>query len=129
MERIRTEEQLQRIRESRRKLSQDIKLQGIVEVRVALATCGLASGAKGTYDYLVEELQKRNIEARVIRTGCMGYCYAEPTVEVTLPGKEAVVFADVDTARADQIIERYIRLGETMEGVIPRNYERVILDK
>lgn len=120
---------MQSIRESRRQMSLAGQSQGIIEVRVALATCGLASGAKDTYDFLKEELQKRNIEARVIRTGCMGYCYAEPTIEVTLPGREPLVFADVDTARADLIIERYIRLGETVEGVIPRNYERVILDK
>ncbi len=128
MERIRTAEQLHRIRASREQMSLERREQGIVEVRVALATCGLASGAKSTYEYLVEELPKRHIEARVLRTGCMGYCYAEPTIEVTLPGAEPMVFGGVDPARADQIIERYIRQGEMVDGHIPRNYEKVTLE-
>lgn len=96
-----------------------------VLIRVAMATCGIASGAKTVKDYLVAELGKRNIEAVVTRTGCMGYCYAEPTIEVTLPGKEPIVFGYVDTKQADKIIEKYIRNGELVEGIIPVNYESI----
>jgi len=39
-------------------------------------------------EYLISELEKRNIPSFVMQTGCMGYCYAEPTIEVTLPGKD-----------------------------------------
>ncbi len=98
---------------------------GIIQVRVALATCGIASGAKPVFEYLTEELQKRNIPALVTRAGCMGYCYAEPTVEVTIPGKEPVTFGDVDLKKADEIIERFIRKGEPVEGTIAMEYETV----
>jgi (2Fe-2S) ferredoxin len=37
-------------------------------------------------------LEKRNIDAVVTQTGCMGYCYAEPTIEVRLPGQDPVVY-------------------------------------
>ncbi len=96
-----------------------------VQVKVAMATCGIASGAKGIMDFLIEELDKRNIEAVVTQTGCMGYCYAEPTLEVTLPGQEPVVFGFVDVRRADEIIEKYIKYGELVEGIIPQNYETI----
>jgi NADP-reducing hydrogenase subunit HndB len=96
-----------------------------VQVKVAMATCGIASGAKGIMDFLVEEFDKRNIEAVVTQTGCMGYCYAEPTLEVTVPGKEPVVFGFVDIHRADEIIEKYIKNGELVEGIIPQNYETI----
>jgi NADP-reducing hydrogenase subunit HndB len=96
-----------------------------VQVKVAMATCGIAAGAKKVMEYFVEELEKRNIDAIVTQTGCMGYCFAEPTVEVILPGKEAMVFGYVDNTRADEIIERYIKHGELVDGIIPQNYDTI----
>jgi NADP-reducing hydrogenase subunit HndB len=106
-------------------LSQPDHPESVIQVKVAMATCGLASGARPVFDYLKEELEKRNIPAVVTQTGCMAYCYAEPTIEVTIPGKDPVVFGFVNTRKADEIIERYIRKGELPEGVIPVNYETV----
>lgn len=96
-----------------------------VQIKVAMATCGIASGAKRVMEYLIEELDKRNIESVITQTGCMGYCYAEPTIEVTLPGKEPVVFGYVDLRKANEIIEKYIKNGELVDGIIPRNYETI----
>jgi NADP-reducing hydrogenase subunit HndB len=53
----------------------------------------------------------------------MGFCYAEPTIEITMPGKDPVIFGFVTTRKADEIIESYIRKGELTDGVIPINYE------
>ncbi|NEW78477.1 MAG: (2Fe-2S) ferredoxin domain-containing protein [Gelidibacter sp.] len=96
-----------------------------VQVKVAMATCGIASGAKTVMEFMIEELEKRNITALVIQTGCMGYCFAEPTIEVTMPGKDPIVFGYVDTSKADQIIEKYIKRGELVDGIIPKNYESI----
>lgn len=99
--------------------------ESMVQIRVAMATCGIASGAKIVMDYLVTELDKRSIPAVVTQTGCMGYCYAEPTIEVTRPGQQPLVFGYVDSKKADQIIEKYIKNGELLEGIIPVNYENI----
>jgi NADP-reducing hydrogenase subunit HndB len=99
--------------------------EGYVRIKVAMATCGIASGAKGVMEFLIDELDKRNIDALITQTGCMGYCYAEPTIEVTLPNKEPVVFGYVDIRKADEIIEKYIKNGEFVEGIIPVNYESI----
>ena len=99
--------------------------ESLVQIKVAMATCGIASGAKQVMEFFIEELEKRNIESVVTQTGCMGYCYAEPTIEVKLPNKDAVVFGDVDSKRADEIIEKYIKNGELIEGIIPQNYETI----
>lgn len=99
--------------------------ENMVQVKVAMATCGIASGAKIVMDYMVNELDKRNIPAVVTQTGCMGYCYAEPTIEVKLPEHEPLVFGYVDEKKADQIIEKYIKNGELLEGIIPVNYENI----
>ncbi len=99
--------------------------EGLVQVRVAMATCGMAAGARTIMDFFADELDKRGIAAIVTPTGCMSYCYAEPTVEVQLPGSEPVVYGFVDLKRADEIIEKHIKNGELVEGMIPVNYETI----
>lgn len=96
-----------------------------VQIKVAMATCGIAAGAKTIMDFFIEQLDRRNIDGVVTQTGCMGYCYAEPTVEVTLPGQDPVVYGDVDERKADEIIEKYIKTGELVDGIIPVNYETI----
>jgi len=85
-------------------------------IRVGMGTSGLASGAEQVMDFLRDALVKRNIEADVMRAGDMGYSYAEPTIQVTRPGHEPLVFGNVDTHKADEIIEKYIKYGEAVEG-------------
>ncbi|PKQ64967.1 NADP oxidoreductase [Labilibaculum filiforme] len=97
--------------------------EGLVQIKVAMATCGIASGAKEVMEFLIEETAKRGIRTVVTQTGCMGYCYAEPTIEVHLPGKEPIVFGDVNIKKADEIIEKYIKNGELVDGIIPVNYK------
>lgn len=99
--------------------------ENLVQIKVAMATCGIASGAKEVMSFFIEELEKRNIAAVVTQTGCMGYCYAEPTIEITMPGKEPVVYGWVNTKKADDIIEKHIKSNEMLEGIIPVNYETI----
>lgn len=105
--------------------TKDGTAERMVKLKVAMATCGIASGARETMEFLSEALEKRGINAIVTQVGCMGYCYAEPTIEVSLPGGEPVVFGDVNREKADLIIESYIKGGELVDGVIPVNYETI----
>ncbi|MCK5776918.1 MAG: (2Fe-2S) ferredoxin domain-containing protein [Bacteroidales bacterium] len=99
--------------------------ESVVQVRVGMATSGIASGAKEVYSYFNEEMAKRNLNGITVQVGDMGYCYAEPTVEVLIPGKEPIVFGYVDVEKADQIIEKYIKNGELLDGIIPPNYQNI----
>lgn len=94
-------------------------------IKVHSGTSGLASGARSIFDFITQELEKRNIDAQVIRTGDLGYCFAEPTIEVTRPGEAPVVFGNVDKLKADEIIEKYIKNGEYIDGVLPVNYQTI----
>ncbi len=129
MEKVKSLADLKKIREeSLSRLDLRVKgdnSEGLVQVKVAMATCGIAAGAKPIMEFFIEELDKRAIGAVVTQTGCMGYCYAEPTVEIQLPGQEAVVFGYVDRKKADEIIEKYIKNGELVDGIIPVNYEKI----
>ena len=97
----------------------------LVQIKVGMATCGIASGAKETMTYFIEETEHQAIDAVVTQTGCMGYCYAEPTVEVILPGRESVVFGFVNKAKAREIIDRFIIKGEMIDGMIPVTYKTI----
>jgi NADP-reducing hydrogenase subunit HndB len=129
MEKLKSLADLKRIREeAKEKLELRVRgdnPEGLVQVKVAMATCGIAAGARPVMEFFVEELDKRGIAAIVTQTGCMGYCYAEPTVEVQLPGQEPVVYGYVDRKKADDIIEKYIKNGELVDGIIPVNYEKI----
>jgi NADP-reducing hydrogenase subunit HndB len=97
----------------------------MVQIKVGMATCGIASGAREIMNFFIDETEHLAIDAVVTQTGCMGYCYAEPTVEVTLPGKEPVVFGFVNRKKAEEIIERYITQGVMIDGMIPVNYKTI----
>jgi len=99
--------------------------ENIVQVKVAMATCGIAAGAKEIMNYMIEELDFQGIDAIVTQTGCMGYCYAEPSIEVIIPGKEPVVYGFVNRVKAKEIITEYIMKGELVDGIIPVTYKTI----
>lgn len=99
--------------------------ENLIQIKVSMATCGIASGAKDTMNYLIEELDHQGIDALVTQTGCMGYCYAEPTIELTIPGKEPVIYGYVDKTKAQEIIDKHIKLNELVDGIIPVNYKTI----
>ena len=92
----------------------------MIVLRVAMATCGIASGARETMNYLAEQVREAGLTNIVItQSGCMGYCYAEPTVEVTLPGEAPVVYGHVNKEKAKEILEKHVKGGEMVDGIIP----------
>ncbi|WP_058485124.1 (2Fe-2S) ferredoxin domain-containing protein [Defluviitalea phaphyphila] len=102
------------------------KMEKMIQIRVAMATCGIAAGARDVMNALVDEVSAQKLDNVVIsQTGCMGYCYAEPTVEVTIPGKEPVVFGEVDKEKVKEIIEKYVKNGELLDGIIPVTHKTV----
>lgn len=62
-------------------------------IRIANSTCAISAGSKA----IIEEVEKLNSDKiKSIKTGCMGFCYCEPTVEVVFPTKERVMLGNVD---------------------------------
>ena len=130
MAKIKSLEELKKIKEqAQQSVSLRVKgdnIENLVQVRVAMATCGIAAGARETMNEFIKVLNEEHMDNVVVtQTGCMGYCYAEPTVEVTLPGKEPLVFGHVKKAKVDEIIARYIQHGELLDDIIPVTYTAV----
>mgnify|MGYP000858285148 CR=1 FL=1 len=99
------------------------KIEEMIVVRVAMATCGIAAGARQIMNHMANELREQGIDnVMITQVGCMGYCYAEPTVEVTLQGQDPVVYGNVTTEKATEIIEKYIKNGIMLDGIIPSTH-------
>lgn len=130
MAKIKSFDELKMIRE---KVQSKIELRekgenvdSLVQVKVALATCGIAAGAREVMNAIIDECAALSIDNVVVtQTGCMGYCYAEPTIEVTLPGQEGVVFGNVDHAKVKEIVKQYIASGVLVDGIIPATHKTI----
>lgn len=129
MNKVKTLDDLRKMRETMR-ASLDLREKSdnpeqLVQIKVSMATCGIAAGAKEVMSYFFKALDREQVDALVTQTGCMGYCYAEPTIEVTVPGKEPVVFGHVNNAKVDEIISKYIQQGILLDDIIPITYKSV----
>ncbi|NLK46450.1 MAG: (2Fe-2S) ferredoxin domain-containing protein [Treponema sp.] len=81
-----------------------------MQIVVGMGTCGIAAGAKETLDAFIKAAESKNIASNVIirQTGCMGFCANEPTVEVLAPDMPAVIYGNVNTAVASEIVEKHL---------------------
>ncbi|HZL09435.1 MAG TPA: (2Fe-2S) ferredoxin domain-containing protein [Prolixibacteraceae bacterium] len=97
----------------------------LIQIKVSMSTCGIASGAKETMTFLIEELDHQGIDSVITQVGCMGYCYAEPTIELTIPGQKPVVYGYVNKTKAQEIIEKHIKLNVMVDGIIPITFSSI----
>lgn len=129
MEKIKSLADLKRIKESvqtkidlREKSEQ---VENLIQIKIAMATCGIAAGSKEIMNYFIENIEKNGLSAVITQTGCMGYCYAEPTIEIKKPGKDPIVFGHVTPERAEEIIQKYLKNDELVADIIPVNFETI----
>ena len=93
--------------------------ESAVEVRVAMVTCAIATGSKDVLDTIEAAVEENGLDNVVVKsTGCMGYCYAEPTVEVAGIAVDPVMFGYVDKKIARDIIEQYVMKQEPVDARI-----------
>ncbi len=84
------------------------------QIIVGMGTCGIAAGAKETFNAIIGELDAKGItHVRVCQTGCMGLCHSEPTVEVIVPNMPVVIYGNVGVETGRQIVHAHI-IGKTL---------------
>lgn len=88
-------------------------------IRVGMGTCGIAAGAKDALDAMMEEAERLKIDnINFVKTGCIGMCFAEPTVEVAIPGQKPVLYGNVNQEKARAIINRHLGQGEVLDDIL-----------
>ncbi len=106
-----TLEQLRALRDEKRQDLIRREVEGKeIQVIVGMGTCGIAAGAKQTFDAIVDAVKDKGLEDSVIirQTGCMGLCYVEPTVEVVMPGMPTVIYGKMTKDTAADLVRKHL---------------------
>ena len=74
-------------------------------IKVGVATCSRVLGAEETLAAIREQVKSRGIDADVMIVGCNGLCYAEPLVEVHLPGQPGVLHQQVTADKVGELLD------------------------
>jgi NADH-quinone oxidoreductase subunit F len=80
-------------------------LPPVTRVAVGMGTCGNGNGAESVFHAFADGIQGRGLGFQLVRTGCFGFCAAEPLVNVRIPGKPLVILSNVKESDADAILD------------------------
>jgi NADP-reducing hydrogenase subunit HndB len=100
----------------------DAKLPKVI---VGMGTCGVAAGAQGVYDAIIAELKDKNIEATVVKVGCIGMCVREPLVDIQLPGRERITYGNVKPDDVPRLIESHVVRGEIVADLVVARFVQI----
>lgn len=78
-------------------------------------SCGIAAGAKETYEAIKRELEERGgLDVKLKIVGCVGMCYREPLVDI-ITEDEIITYGHVDPKKVPRIIEEHVINGRPVE--------------
>jgi NADP-reducing hydrogenase subunit HndB len=106
-----TLEELRKLREEKKQDLTRREVEGKeIQIVVGMGTCGIAAGAKQTFDAIVEQVNAAGLGDQVVirQTGCMGLCYVEPTVEVAMPGMPNVLYGKMTKDVAKELVTKHL---------------------
>ena len=83
----------------------------IPHILIGTATCGKISGAMSVLDGVLNTVEKLQINVAVTQVGCFGMCYAEPTLDIVLPGQPRISYGFMTPEKVGQLIVDYIVNG------------------
>lgn len=84
-----------------------------IEILVSMGTSGIASGARETFNKLLEVINEKDLKTvKVIGVDCMGYQHAEPTVQVTVPGNEPLIYGKITEDKVEALINSVAIKGQ-----------------
>ena len=77
-------------------------------IRVGTALCGKAAGADQIIASINSELEYHKVQAVISEVGCLGLCYAEPLVDITMPNGSRLFYANVTLSEVPAIIYSHL---------------------
>ncbi|MBU2430721.1 MAG: 4Fe-4S binding protein [Proteobacteria bacterium] len=84
-----------------------LNLPDTVKVNIGMASCGIAAGAKASFD-IAQKTFEQDKTIQICQTGCLGYCEVEPLVEVIAKGKPRMMFKNVTSDVIVDLINAYM---------------------
>ncbi|GAB4518935.1 MAG: NADH-quinone oxidoreductase subunit NuoF [Anaerolineae bacterium] len=81
-------------------------------ILIGAGTCGRAAGALDVQMALRDAARERRVRLQIATVGCIGMCSYEPLVDVALPGRPRVTYANVTPEMAERIVEEHVIGGK-----------------
>ena len=100
---------------------------GRAKITVHMGTCGIAAGARGIMNALMEEFEKQDIKDVILTSsGCAGLCSREPMATVELKDEAPVKYVDLTPEKIRRILAEHINGGRVVgEYALAIGSERV----
>ena len=84
-------------------------------LRVGTALCGQAAGGLEVVAALRRALDSQGVDARLSEVGCIGLCYAEPLLDVQLPGGPRIFYGNFDPDLAGEVVASHVNGGQPLQ--------------
>jgi NADP-reducing hydrogenase subunit HndB len=117
MDKVKSLEDLKRIREQALQKREAKTISGQKEVIVGMGTVGIAAGARETLKAILDYIEKENLKDVLVRqTGNIGLDSWEPIVQVVVGAEPKVTYGKVTPDVARQIMKDHITDGKVVKS-------------
>ncbi len=116
MNKIKSLDDLKRVREEALEKRSKTSTSGKAQVIVGMGTCGIAAGARETMKAVLDFIENENLEGIIVtQTGCIGLCEQEPILQVVRGEEEKVTYGKVTPEIAKRILKEHVSGGEIVK--------------
>lgn len=77
------------------------------KVIIGMASCGIAAGGKKAFEKAIQDFPEGN-GIQISQTGCLGFCEAEPLVEIAATGRPRVIYQNITEDKIVDVIHSYL---------------------
>jgi len=84
-------------------------------ILIGMGTCGIAAGASEVAQAARQDVEKRGLRAQIVGVGCIGMCVKEPLMDIWLPGRPRITYANVKPEMVPQLIEEHLVNGRVVK--------------
>jgi NADP-reducing hydrogenase subunit HndB len=85
-------------------------------ITVHMGTCGIAAGARGIMNAVMEELAKAKVQDVAVTTsGCAGLCSKEPMATIELTGEPPVKYISLTEDKMRKIFSEHVIGGKPVK--------------
>jgi len=91
-----------------------LKTSKIPVIYLGTASCGRAAGAMEVLKSVQNTLKENRLKAKIVEVGCIGPCYLEPLMDIVLPGRPRISYANLNPDKVRKIVESYLIKGDPL---------------